>query len=389
MSDSRERKKRQKRVFYSILGGIVLTFALFIVVISANGKGAKQLPVRRVAANPLPSLDGSFSEEKLRLSQVEITNDSLTRDLRRLEERMIEINENNALLNKKNAELEKKTTQLQSKLKESQKEAKAVKAQQKSQAKEPVLERPVSNALQVWGSSYTLHTENVEAVIPAGTVVKCMLVQGADFGVGVNKSSNPNTILLQPVKNGHLPKGVRVALKGARIIGSGYGDLASERAYIRAETMTLMVGRNGEFVETKIAGVVSGEDGKEGVRGPVVDRSGSIILRAGTAAFLGGITDSIEASLNNQAIAKLSKTSDSKSLLNVDTFRSAGAKGAKTSLGKMSDYYIKKAEQAQPVIQIQRGRIVDVIFVSSVRIGEKNIKGRIEENREERRRTEW
>lgn len=381
MTESIERKSKQKRVLYLLFGCVTAVLLLFIGFISVGNKEPDQKLVKRTIKNPLPSIDESFSEEKLRLSQVEIANDALTRDLKRLEERMIEMNENNTLLNQKNASLEEKTTDLQSRLKEALEEQKE---QPKREMIETAPEKSPSNVIHVWGSKYTLHTQNVREVIPAGTVVKCILVSAADCSVGVNSGSDPRAVLLQPVKNGHLPKNVRVALKGARIIGHARGDIASERVYIRTESMTLMAGGNGDFVNTSMTGFVSGEDGKEGVRGSVVDRSGSIILRAGAAAFLGGITDGIEAALNNQTIAKLSRTSESKSLLNVDTFRSAGAKGMNTSLSKLSEYYIKRAEQMQPVIQIAAGRVVDVVFLKSVKIGEKNIQKRIEEERQER-----
>ena len=223
--------------------------------------------------------------------------------------------------------------------------------------------------------------KHVSAYIPAGTMVRCVLVSAADCSVGVSQASDPATVLLRPLSNGKLPRGVRVALKDSIILGRGVGDLANERVRIRGEKMTL-VQPNGEFIETEISAFVSGEDGREGMRGVVVDRAGSSIFRAAAASTVQGISSSIQATLNNQTLSKLSKESDSRVILDVDTFRNAGIQGATTGLNQLADYYIKRAEQLQPSIQIAAGRVVDLIFTTGVKIGEKDLKKKFQIERE-------
>ena len=220
-------------------------------------------------------------------------------------------------------------------------------------------------------------SKHVSAYIPAGTIVKCVLVSAADCSVGVSQAADPAQMLLRPLSNGKLPRGVRVALKDSVLMARGVGDLANERVRIRVDRMTL-VNPNGEYVETEVSAYVSGEDGREGMRGIVVDRSGSIITRAAFASTIQGIASGIQASLNNQTLSKLSKESDSRVILDVDTFRNAGIQGATTGLNKLADYYIKRAEQLQPSIQIAAGRVVDVIFTHGVKIGEKDLKKKFE-----------
>jgi len=219
--------------------------------------------------------------------------------------------------------------------------------------------------------------KHVSAYIPAGTIVKCVLVSAADCSVGVSQAADPAQMLLRPLSNGKLPRGVRVSLKDSVLMARGVGDLANERVRIRVDRMTL-VNPNGEYVETEVSAYVSGEDGREGMRGIVVDRSGSIITRAAFASTIQGIASGIQASLNNQTLSKLSKESDSRVILDVDTFRNAGIQGATTGLNKLADYYIKRAEQLQPSIQISAGRVVDVIFTHGVKIGEKDLKKKFE-----------
>lgn len=112
-----------------------------------------------------------------------------------------------------------------------------------------------------------------------------------------------------------------------------------------------------------------------------MDRSGAIISRAAFASFLQGVGASIQATLNNQTLEKVSKVGGTQSILDVDTFRNAGIGGANTGLNKLAEYYIKRAEQLQPVIQVQAGRVVDVIFLKTVKLGEKDIQKTIEKER--------
>lgn len=187
-------------------------------------------------------------------------------------------------------------------------------------------------------------------------------------------------VLLRPLDNGRLPKNVRVPLKGSVLICNAIGDIASERVYVRGERMTL-VQPNGEFVETEVSAYISGEDGREGMRGVVVDRSGRILTRAGFASFLQGVSSGIQAALNNQTLEKISKVGDSQTILNVDTFRDSALQGASSSLDRLSAYYIKRAEQLQPTIQIAAGRVVDIVFTKTVKVGEQNLQKKFEHER--------
>ena len=145
--------------------------------------------------------------------------------------------------------------------------------------------------------------------------------------------------------------------------------------------MTL-VEPNGDFVETEVSAYVSGEDGREGLRGIVVDRSGQIMSRAFFAAFLQGVGDSLEGYLNNQTIEKLAGSTPRKSILNLDMLQSSSLQGVSNSFNKLSEYYIKRAEQLQPAIQIAAGRVVDVVFVKTVKIGELDLKKKLDQERE-------
>lgn len=68
-----------------------------------------------------------------------------------------------------------------------------------------------------------------------------------------------------------------------------------------------------------------------------------------------------------------------------DMFTAGMASGATTALDRLSQYYIDRAEQLQPVIQIAAGQVVDIVFTTGTFIGSQNVKTDIEKTREETR----
>ena len=134
--------------------------------------------------------------------------------------------------------------------------------------------------------------KHVDKAIPAGITVKAILVSSTDAPCSVYSSSDPQPVKLRIIDDGHLPKKVRAKLKGGLIIGSAYGNLSSERVNIRVERLT-QAKPNGDFIETEIAGYVTGEDGKYGVRGIVVDKSEQFVGNAAFSGFFGGIRDAL------------------------------------------------------------------------------------------------
>lgn len=374
-SDQIQTEKKQKR-FYRLLLFLGVIIAIFIGSALFENEKVKQPSSLKKKKISLPSQDPESRAENIRIAQLEIANDLMEDRFASLEKNFRDLKEENTLLEASNHKLLEESNTLQAHILslESQKEPKITK-DIKDESLE--IQKP---QLRTWGDQRGVEERNVLFEIPAGTIVKCILVSAADCSVAVKKPSGPNMLLLRPLANGKLPRNVYVPLKGSVIIGNAVGDIASERVYVRGERMTL-VQRNGDFVETEISAFVSGEDGKEGMRGVVVDRSGAIITRAAFAAFFQGISQGIQSTLSNQTIEKLSKVGDSSMILDVDTYRNNGLQGASTALDKLADSFIEQSKQIQPCIQIQAGRVVDVIFTKAVKIGEKDLKKKLDHER--------
>ena len=218
--------------------------------------------------------------------------------------------------------------------------------------------------------------KHVSSIIPAGTVLPCVIISGADCSAGIANLSDPEMILLRPLEKGKLPRGVLVNIQDSIIIARAVGNLSKERVRIRAERMT-MVKPNGEFVSTTFSGYVTGEDGREGVRGVVVDRSGKMITRASFASFFQGIANGFQVAKNQQTLAKVGRLTgktEAPFVLSSDVLKESATRGVGTGMQKLAEYWIKRAEQLQPSIQVAAGRRVDLVFTCDVTIGEKDIK---------------
>ena len=77
---------------------------------------------------------------------------------------------------------------------------------------------------------------------------------------------NPQPVLLRLMDNAVLPNQFRSKVKECFVVGAGYGDVSSERAYIRTESLSCIT-REGTAIDVPVKGYVAGEDGKAGMRG--------------------------------------------------------------------------------------------------------------------------
>lgn len=370
---------KQKRLYAAIIAGSALILGFLFYFFSGDGKPAQPIAIRKQFETP----SNDVKPENIRLTQIEKVNDVLSERLQSIEKSVIDLKEEKMIIETEKNQLIQETQELQHKihlLSEQLQKPSPTSTHHDCTSSDDLVEPPLIK-LKVWEPLEEISDRNVLCEIPAGTVVKAVLVSGADCSVSVQKPTGPNMLLLRPLDNGKLPRNVRVALKGSVIIGNAIGDMATERVYVRTERLTL-VERNGSFVETEVTGYISGEDGREGIRGVVVDRSGQIISRAAFASFLQGVSQTVQAVLNNQVIQKLAEESPRSTILDLDMYRNSAFQGGSTALSKMADYYIKRAEQLQPAIQIAAGRVVDVIFTKTVKIGEKDLKKKLDKERE-------
>jgi len=204
--------------------------------------------------------------------------------------------------------------------------------------------------------------KSVDHYVPAGTFVKARLTSGVVASTAVGASSSPQPLHMEMTHFGNMPRGFKTDVKRCFLIGSAYGDLASERVFMRLETLSCIERKTGEIMELKVDGYVSGEDGANGMRGIIVDKSGPAMRNAFVGGFLSGVGGFLaDTGRGTSQISPMGITTQ-EALKASDILKGGAGKGVGNAMEKMADFYIKRAEQLQPVIEIEPGRRVDVVF---------------------------
>ncbi|MYF85535.1 MAG: hypothetical protein F4178_03175, partial [Rhodospirillaceae bacterium] len=151
------------------------------------------------------------------------------------------------------------------------------------------------------------------------------------------------------------------------VTGAAHGDLSSEKVYVRFRTMTCAGPEPGTVVETDVAGFVAGS-GKTGVRGPVVSREGALVEKAFLAGMISGAGQGVAQAFQPQAVATGASGAAVANTALSDIGRAGLGAGASSAGQKVADYMIRRAEQYQPVIQLQAGTKVTLVFLEGARI---------------------
>jgi conjugal transfer pilus assembly protein TraB len=228
--------------------------------------------------------------------------------------------------------------------------------------------RKISLSLKNARSNSPLKT--VDNTIPAGAFAKAILLGGVDASASISASSDPRPALLRIMDPGTLPRKFHSDLMGCHVLAACYGDISSERVYMRLEKLTCTERKTGEIIEAKVQGYVAGEDGRTGVRGTVVDRAGESMRNAMMGGFIGGIGEFLSQSRNAVTFSPMSGLAQSNPMGVGELLKHGAGKGANNALEKYADFYIKRAEQVQPIIQVAAARHVDIVFTEGFSMSE-------------------
>jgi conjugal transfer pilus assembly protein TraB len=207
-----------------------------------------------------------------------------------------------------------------------------------------------------------------ENFIFASTYARCVLVGSLTVSAGVGASSNPQPVLLRLTDMGNLPNRVRGFLQDAMVIGAAYGELSSESVVIRLERIVKIDKKRGIGMDIPVQGYVAGENGDSRIRGLVVDRAGAVARAAAVGGFFSGMAEYMTAGSRsgltfepNFGLAQFSPQRGSKML------EQGASRGIGNAVEKYADFYMKRAEQLQPVIKVDGGRRLTIVFTQSVK----------------------
>jgi len=199
---------------------------------------------------------------------------------------------------------------------------------------------------------------DTRSYVPSGSFFRAALLGGLDAPTGGQAQSNPHPILMRVQDNAFLPNRYRFKIKECLALGASHGDISSERAYIRLESLSC-IRHDGKAIDVPVKGYVVGEDGKAGMRGRLVSKQGQVLANALVSGIGAGIGQAFQQSATTVSTNPLG------SIGTVDPgkqFQAGIGTGVGKALDRLSQYYITLAEKMFPIIEVDAGRTVDVVF---------------------------
>ena len=200
--------------------------------------------------------------------------------------------------------------------------------------------------------------------VPAGSFVRVVLLGGVEAPTGGQAQSNPYPILMRAQDNAFLPNRYRFEVKECFLLASSYGDISSERAIARLENISCIL-KDGRAVDVAVKGYVVGEDGMAGMRGKLIDMQGRVLANALLAGIGSGIGQAFQQAAMTQSISPLGSTS---TVNGGQQLQAAVGGGFGKALDRLSQYYITLADKLYPVVEVNAGRTVEVVFTKGFKL---------------------
>ena len=198
--------------------------------------------------------------------------------------------------------------------------------------------------------------------LPAASFADATLISGVEAFTGGTASSTPQPIVLRIDENAVLPNAAHYQIKGCHVLVSVWGDMSSERVFGRLATLTCVDIHNKLVLSEEVEGVIVDSDGKNGIRGTLQDRQGAKLARSLLAGFAQGMSTALGAAQTTVSSGVLGTTS---TLSGGNAVAAASYGGANKATESLAEYYKKQAEATMPIISVDAGRKVSVLFTKS------------------------
>jgi len=198
--------------------------------------------------------------------------------------------------------------------------------------------------------------------IPTGTIIPVKLITGLDApGKSMAMGAQAHPVLMYVEDMSMLPNNVQMDMRECHILGEAIGDLSEERAKIRTRSLSCIKDKEQQVVDIAIHGMVTGEDGKVGFRGPVVTREGALLAKALMAGTVQGLSRAFMP--YQQGFMISSSPAQAFQFPDPQRLAMAGAAGAMGGTAQaLARHYTQMAKDIYPVIEIDAGRQGSVII---------------------------
>ena len=203
--------------------------------------------------------------------------------------------------------------------------------------------------------------ESEAAYIPGGSMFPGVLLNGMDAPTSSVSQKNPTPVLIRVKKEAVLPNFASIDVRECFVMGAGFGQLSSERALIRTESIAC-VRHDGRVFDTRMEAYVVGTDGKVGVPGRLVSKQGQMIAQSLLAGALGGIGQSLTKSRVPTLNIDPGQNSNIYEAESMSSIAQSGLAGGVSSATNMiARFYLDMAKETFPVVETQAGQVVTVI----------------------------
>lgn len=207
-----------------------------------------------------------------------------------------------------------------------------------------------------------MNVNDKRGYLPAGSFAKASLLSGVEAFTGGTAQASPQPIVIRLDANAVLPNAAAYDIKGCHVLASVWGDMSSERVFGRLATMTCVDSKNRLVLSEEVEGTLVDSDGKNGIRGLLQDRQGAKLARSLLAGFAEGMATALgsaQSTVTNSVFGSTTSVDPAKML------KSSGYGGANKAAEQLSDFYLKQAETTMPIIAVDVGRKISVLFTKS------------------------
>ncbi len=197
--------------------------------------------------------------------------------------------------------------------------------------------------------------------IPGGSFMPAVLLTGIEAGTAISAQSNPQPVLMRVQRNAVLPGNARYRVSTCFVIGSTYGSLSSQRAFIRLASISCVAKNRGMLLEAPIKGYAVDSDGMFGLRGKLVERRGALLAKTLLAGFASGLGTALSQA---QGTAYAGTTGAGTTLSGTSMLKSSMFTGASNAANQLAKFYLKEAEAIFPVIEVPPKRKITLVITS-------------------------
>lgn len=207
--------------------------------------------------------------------------------------------------------------------------------------------------------------KNSRSVYLAPSFMPAMLLEGIEALTTKGGQANPEPIMLRVQAPAVLPNALKADLKGCFVIANMVGELAKERVEGRLVSLHCLSHDGHAVIDAEIKGHLTDSDGKKGLAGITVTKSGALISRALLASAVGAIGDAVTLDTVTTATSPLGTTQT----IDPDKALQAGIGGGiKGGAEKTEELLLELARQTGPVIEIGATKKVFVVVTEGVEL---------------------